>query len=296
MDLMDLSKLTNIIETNVCLKMKNCYRIPCVAKYYSEPKTPKQVSTLLSIINKYKTNHLILGGGYNLLLEDGIYDGLVIYPINLKLDKRKVGCSHSIDTYIKYCLDNNLVGLEVFSGIPGNLGGCVNMNIHYKNFTIDKFIEKVGIISLSGFKYIDIDDLSNKNIGIYVIWEIVFNLLEIPRTNIKNNIDERNTIISIRKSRYPDNLTCGCFFSNLNEKEGKYKSIGYYSDFLNLNTKIKNDNAYIWKKHGNMIVSNGKASQNDILEIAEFIKSEVEKFTKTKIMPECIIVKNKKQT
>ena len=39
-----------------------------------------------------------------------------------------------------YCLNNTILGLEEFSGIPGTVGGSVYINLHYFQFLLSQFL------------------------------------------------------------------------------------------------------------------------------------------------------------
>ena len=97
----------------------------------------------------------ILGEGANVLISDDGFDGLVIRP-QLKQIKRyafdetndlvEADAGIKFPELITWCLDNNLIGLEEFSGIPGTVGGSVFINIHYFEFLLSQFLVSATVI------------------------------------------------------------------------------------------------------------------------------------------------------
>ena len=271
------------------LKDLNCYKINCIARYYSPVKNIIEVQEALNFAKEKNLRIFILGGGWNILLQEGVFQGLVINPENNFRDGLTVGCSSSMDDYIKYVIDLGYANLEIFSGIPGSIGGCTFMNIHYLKAKINQFISEVTVITdtkVLKITFSEMMELKDK----FVIWQVKFNLEK--TNNIPQVKSTRYQILTHRANRYPDKLTCGCFFSNISYLEGKNKSIGYHAERLGLKEKFKQGDAKIYHKHGNMIVSNGKATSSQILDIANQIKLSIEADLKLKIFPECQIINN----
>ena len=77
------------------LKKLNCYKINCIARYYSIVNNIKETQDALNFAKDKKLRVFIIGGGWNILLQEGIFQGLVINPNNNFRDKLTVGCSCS---------------------------------------------------------------------------------------------------------------------------------------------------------------------------------------------------------
>ena len=59
----------------------------------------------------------------------------------------KAGAGVTMDALIQYCLANQILGLEEFSGIPGTVGGSVFINLHYFEFLLEQFVVSAEIIN-----------------------------------------------------------------------------------------------------------------------------------------------------
>ena len=139
----DKLPISNILRYNVPLADKNWFRTGGVAAYYAEPSNGDEFACALAFAQQEKLELFILGQGANVLISDEGYSGLVLKP-NLKeieisdFDEHHVlvhaGAGVQMPDLISYCLANNSVGLEEFSGIPGTVGGSVYINLHYFEF------------------------------------------------------------------------------------------------------------------------------------------------------------------
>src|SRR5204862_1253931 len=58
----------------------------------------------------------------------------------------KADAGATMPELIDYCLNNNLLGLEEFSGIPGTVGGSVYINLHYFEFLLAHFLVEAEIV------------------------------------------------------------------------------------------------------------------------------------------------------
>src|SRR5260221_13330379 len=123
---------------------------------------------------------------------------------------------------IDYCLDNNLIGLEEFSGIPGTVGGSVYINLHYFDFLLAQFLvsaeiihKKTGVIrsvnaQWFNFSYDD-SELQKKD---YFLVSATFKLTYATAVETAFARGRATEIIRHRAHRYPQSSTCGRFFRN----------------------------------------------------------------------------------
>jgi UDP-N-acetylmuramate dehydrogenase len=305
--------LEKLIKKNISLKDKNWFETGGVAEFFSEPTTENEIKILIDFALKNELKITILGSGANILINDEGVKGLVIKP-NLKnisiLDYKdndyklvKADSGVLIDNLINYSLDNNLIGLEEFSGIPGSVGGAIYINIHYFNFLIGDFLESAIVCDLFNGNIFEVDnnwfnfkyDNSKLVSKRYLLVSAIFKLKKC--TDLESSFAKGRSveIIRHRKSRYPYNGTCGCFFKNFEETEKnileingkKITSAGYYLDQVGVKGLLKVNNAGVSSKHANMIVNFGNATSNDILETAKTMKELVNKKFGLLLEPEC---------
>jgi len=125
------------IEKDVSLKDKNWFCTGGKAEFFCRPLTEDDFLEGLRFASTNNLSLTVLGEGANILISDEGISGLVIRPrINhLIIDKTKgiviAGAGICMRDVIDASIDQGLIGLEEFSGIPGTVGGSVYINIHF---------------------------------------------------------------------------------------------------------------------------------------------------------------------
>jgi UDP-N-acetylmuramate dehydrogenase len=252
-----------VITSNQNLKSYNTFGINAIAKYFT---TVDSISAIQNLIHstEYKNNqHLIIGGGSNLLLTKDI-DALVIKN-NLKgieiiketADQVWVKCAAGEvwHEFVMWCIEKNYAGLENLSLIPGCTGASPMQNIGAYGVEIkDTFFEleaidvNTGIIKLftksdcefgyreSVFKH----QFKNQ----FIITSVTFQLSKKPFFHIEYgaikqeldtmNITELNikaisqAVINIRSSKLPNPKeigNAGSFFKNPEVTASTYEKL-----------------------------------------------------------------------
>ncbi len=134
-----------LINQAVPLADKNWFQTGGHARYFSEPITPEAFQEVLSYGAAHKLPICLIGEGANILVSDEGYDGLVIRPQLTHIKRydydQEYACveAHagvSFAKLISWCLENNLLVLEEFSGIRVTVGVCVYINIIYFLFLL----------------------------------------------------------------------------------------------------------------------------------------------------------------
>src|SRR4030095_7596902 len=146
---------SQLIQTNIPLADKNWFGTGGAARFYCEPTTISEFQEAILYTNIHNLDIFILGQGANILISDNGFDGMVIRPSLTAIDVITVHDTFSLvkadagvtmPHLINYCLDNNLLGLEEFSGIPGTVGGSVYINLHYFEFLLANFLVSATVI------------------------------------------------------------------------------------------------------------------------------------------------------
>jgi len=242
------------------LKAYNTFSIEAVAKEFSVFNTPEELEEL--IIASGKHHFLVLGGGSNILLTKN-YDGYVlkneISGIDIvKEDEHhvyvKAGAGENWHSFVMFCIDRDLAGVENLSLIPGNVGASPMQNIgaygvelkdvfhdleayHIKNKKIVTFTH-----SDCRFGYRE-SVFKNKYKDQYVILNVTFRLDKVPHYNTSYGAIEEElkrlgkgvsiqtisqAVINIRSSKLPDPVkigNAGSFFKNPTIPEEKYDGL-----------------------------------------------------------------------
>jgi UDP-N-acetylmuramate dehydrogenase len=326
-----------LIQTNVPLADKNWFKTGGAARFYCEPTTTEQFQEAIMYATTHNLPIFMLGQGANILISDDGFDGLVIRPmlVNIRTtfsdDPSIHPPSHkaSEDTQgerrekvfvtadagvtmpdlIDYCLNNNLIGLEEFSGIPGTVGGSVYINLHYFNFLLASFLVSAEVINKKtgalqtvnaewfNFGYND-SQLHKKD---YFLVNATFKLKPATTEETAFAQGRKTEIIRHRAHRYPQVRTCGSFFRNFLPHEvtleidnKKIIFVAYYLDKIGIKGTLRCGDAIVSPQHANMIVNLGNATSTDIITLAQQMQQLVlDKFNIVP-QPECQLIGFKK--
>ena len=239
------------IQENISLKPYNTFGIDVQAAAFV---SVSDISEIKQVLNEQSTtNHLILGGGSNMLLTKK-FDGLVI-KIDLKGKQVikeegnyvyiKAAAGENWHEFVLWCLEHHYGGLENLSLIPGNVGTAPIQNIGAYGVELkDRFVRcealEIASSKLKTFTKVDCNFgyrnsvFKNQFKGKYIITSVVFKLsktehqlhtnygaisselarLQITQPTIQ---DVSRAVISIRQQKLPDPKVLGnsgSFFKN----------------------------------------------------------------------------------
>jgi UDP-N-acetylmuramate dehydrogenase len=293
----------SLITANQPLANKNWFGTGGPARFYSEPTTTAQFQEAILYANSHNLEIFILGQGANILISDDGFDGLVIRPqLNaitiLSNDGTtaliKADAGVTMPNLIDYCLNNNMLGLEEFSGIPGTVGGSVYINLHYFEFLLAHFLVEAEIVHKKNgtvhtvdaqwfnFGYND-STLHKKD---YFLVAATFKLQCATDEQAAFAKGRKTEIIRHRAHRYPQVRTCGSFFRNFFPDEvslvvdnKKIIFVAYYLDKIGVKGTLRSGDAIVSPQHANMIINLGAATSTDIITLARQMQKLVqEKF------------------
>lgn len=303
-----------IIQENIPLNNKSWFGTGGNAKFFAEPFDDQTFQQSLEFANKNNLDIFVLGEGANILINDDGFDGLVIRPqikdlhiTNLNDNESLVtaGAGVSFQNLINYCLNNNLIGLEEFSGIPGTVSGSVYINIHYFEFLLSQFLVSAKVVEKYTGELINVDKswfnfgyndstLQNKE---HFLVNATFKLKKVDSLMAAYSKGRSDEIIRHRVKRYPNKGTCGSFFRNFHEHEVSMESAGkkliyvaYYLDKVGIKGVLKVGNAIVSYQHANMLVNLGNATSTDIINLARAMQQLVQDQFNITPQPECQLI------
>lgn len=305
--------LPSFIATNIPLKDKNWFATGGNARYFYEPTTAHEFQQAVAFAHLQQIPLFVLGQGANILISDEGFDGLVIRPqlqeIKIFIQNGehfvKAGAGVTMPDLILFCLNNNLIGLEEFSGIPGTVGGSVYINLHYFQFLLAQFIVEATIIDRkSGLLHIVEPswfefgyNQSKLHDEKHYLVDATFKLTK--ATDIQTAFAQGRSIeiIRHRHSRYPSKNTCGSFFRNFFDHEVALTSngkkmiyIAYYLDKIGVKGQLQVGGAIVSYQHANMLVNQGNATSSDIIALARTMQEMVKNEYSIVPQPECRLI------
>jgi len=295
------------IQKDILLKNHTTFKIGGPAKYFLSTSDPEELKKAIEKCLSLDVKFYLLGGGSNVLINDKGFDGMIIaYKGDDYFEiKEENGFSYilvkaSIPLSSLVIQFNNYTGLEWAIGIPGTLGGAVNGNAGAFNESISDSIESVNVLIIDDKKIVNEifkkEDCefgyriskfkSNPNI---IILSVLLRLKKGKEEDIKEKI---KTNLEKRLAKQPKGFSAGSIFKNyfgkINEeiifndeelKKFNEKGIipaGILIDRCGLRGKIIG-NAKISEEHANFIINLGEATSDDVIELINLIKNEVQK-------------------
>lgn len=303
------------IAQNVPLADKNYFRTGGNAKFYCAPQTANQFAQALQFAREQNLETFVLGGGANILISDAGFNGLVIHPaltnITILNPQASInsdifvqaGAGVSIDNLIAYCLQNHILGLEEFSGIPGNIGGAVYINLHYYEFLLEQFLVSATLIHKTTGTIITVDtawfnfgyDQSKLQEKEYFVIDATFKLKKTDALGAAHAQGRSQEITRHRRKRYPYENTCGSFFRNFHPHEVAHTDkklifVAYYLDQLGVKGQLSVGGAIVSHQHANMIVNHKQGTSADILDLTLMMQDMVYEAYGMKPQPECQLI------
>ena len=271
---------------NYDLKNTNWFNIGGKAKVYFKPESLNELISFLKEFGKTE-KFFILGAGSNILINDGIFNGVVIKlgknfsNISLLPNQTIVAGSAVSDKKLsEFALENDISGLEFLSCIPGTIGGGLRMNSgcfkkEFKDILVSvQAIDRMGKVltipsSKIQFSYRG-NDLDKNLIFLSASFKGEF------KEKIK--IQEYMKIIKNKKDdTQPTKIkTGGSTFKNP-IKQTDQKVWELIKKSVPLDTKF--GDAEISKKHCNFFVNNNNATFEDMKKLIEFVKENVKSKT-----------------
>lgn len=245
-----------------------------------------------------RKNIFLLGNGTNTLIPDGKIDisfislkelkNITVEEVTENYDLVRVEAGLDLDELIKYMERNNYSGLENIAGIPGSVGGLVNMNGGSYGTEIFDCIEEVEVCKENGeiatyrksdltFKYRTTEIKENK-------WIVISALFKFRRGFDKECAEDK---YAQREAKHPLDLpNLGSTFKN---PEGTFAA-QLISDAGLKGYRV--GDAAVSPKHPNFITNLGNAKFSDVISVIEHVKEVVFENFGIKLETEIIIIKN----
>ncbi len=296
-----LKQLLNPFEENLDfehdLKKKNWFNIGGKSKVFFKPQSLKDLVEFLKIINNQE-KIFILGAGSNILIPDGIFDGVVIklgknfgniskHSENLII----AGSSASDKALSEFAMENSISGLEFLSCIPGSVGGGIKMNAGCFDKEFKDILVSVQAIDKKG----NMITIPKKNINFEYRKSNLSDDLVFLSATFKGQVGKFESIkkkmldLKDRKEKtQPTKIkTSGSTFKNPIDQTNK-KVWEIIKDSVPLDVNF--GDACISEKHCNFFINKGNATYKDMKNLIEFVSESVMKKTGIRLEKEIKIL------
>ncbi|MFC1512010.1 UDP-N-acetylmuramate dehydrogenase [Candidatus Latescibacterota bacterium] len=261
------------------------YRIGGIAREAYFPETTDECAELCRTFAALKTPHYILGGGSNVLVGDGYWDGAVILTGNLReyiISDASITSGAGLESskIAEIALQQGKTGLEFLHLLPGSIGGAVAGNARYDNTSVSDVLE--GIVACHpevGIRKFEPSAIrfAYKHTSIVTEGWFICEVTLRWRDGESGVIRERMREIERKRtdSRHFDYPSAGCIFKN---DHARNIQAGRLLDSLGLKGMRVGD-AEVAGFHANFIVNRGSATARDVLTLIERIESIVRERT-----------------
>lgn len=277
-------------KLNYSLKKHNSWHLPSIGKEVYIPESFDQIS---SIITQNKCFGLWLGLGSNILLPDVISEPVIL--LQKHINQIEVNAGHiyaqagvTCAKMAKKCIAEGFEDSIFFGGIPGTIGGALNMNAGAFGFETWEYVTYVDVIDLYG----KIHRLTPDQFSIsYRCTTSPFPLRFIGagfKFNKGSPIQAQNKLKSLIQKRNETQpigtFNCGSVFKNPYPKHAAQ---------LIEHCELKGytfDGAQVSQKHANFIINLGNATYQSIMHIINYVQEKVYEKTSIKLENEVIIL------
>lgn len=264
------------------------------ADFFVEVENQAALSQLLSFLSQHGMPACLLGNGSNVLISDFGVEGVVVHLVG---DFKRaewhdqgndswveVGAALAVTQLVREAARRGYGGLEFAEGIPGTVGGALVMNAGAYGSEFEKVVDLVQGMNGEGtpiqftreemkFSYRD----SHLPAGT-VVTRLRLHLDREESSRVSSKVRE---LVTKRKSSQPSGYpNSGSMFRN---PTGDYA--GRLVEAAGLKEK-QIGRAQISAKHGNFIVNLGGASAEDIRQLMELARAEVQAKFGVDLIPE----------
>lgn len=287
-----LKAITKTAKKRFSLTKYNSFNVATKAEYYV---APEDLPTLIEVITFARAESIpyhVLGGGTNVLFNDGIVPGITIHLCNFNaiglFGKSVVAQTGvQINDLTSFALEKELAGLEFAHGLPGTVGGATYMNARCYGSEFSEVISFVRFLDKDlVFRELASDEIAFEykktpfQTSESIIIEVVFSLhhgrkLDINTRMLDNYADRKNR----KQYLFP---SAGCAF--VNDRRFGMPS-GKIIDMLGLKGMMVGG-ARVARFHGNFIINYKNATARDIYLLIKKVQIAVKEKKGIMLVPE----------
>jgi UDP-N-acetylmuramate dehydrogenase len=243
-------------------------------------KKHDSIPDLMKLLDSNHLPHKFLGGGSNLLVQDGELPWLVLHlarsepGVMLEGNFVRVDAAADLGRTVTYCAKNDLGGMEGLIGVPGTVGGALRMNAGAYGMQIGTYVREVKLYRAAERK---LEILRGEQISFeyrhtsFAPDDMMLAVkLELPSKPFKEILQGIRICNEKRRASQPlGQKSAGCIFKN-----PPGASAGRMIDELGLKGLSAGD-ARVSDRHANFFVNVGHASCADMLSLIADVRERV---------------------
>jgi UDP-N-acetylmuramate dehydrogenase len=240
------------------------------------------IPDLLKLLDGEQIPHKFLGGGSNLLVQDGELPWVVLQlapsdpEVTLDGNFAEVDAAADLGRTVTYCAKNDLGGMEGLIGVPGTVGGALRMNAGAYGMQIGTYVREVKLYRAAkrNTEILRGDQISfeYRHTSFAPDDMMLAVKLELPSKPFKEILQGIRICNEKRRASQPlGQKSAGCIFKN-----PAGASAGRMIDELGLKGLSVGD-ARVSDRHANFFVNAGNASAADMLSLIADVRERVAK-------------------
>src|SRR6516225_2874170 len=240
----------------------------------------ESIPDLLRLLEASRIPHRFLGGGSNLLIDDGELPWVVLQlvppapDVVLEGNLAHIDAAADLGRTVTYCAKHDLGGMEGLIGVPGTVGGALRMNAGAYGMQIGSYVRAVRVYRARERK---IEILRGDQISFeyrhtsFAPDDMMLAVtLELPSKPYKEILQGIRICNEKRRSSQPlGQKIAGCIFKN-----PPGASAGRMIDALGLKGLSAGD-ARVSDRHANFFVNAGNATARDMLGLMAEVRGRV---------------------
>lgn len=277
------------------------------ARWLLEPSTPAELGAAIRAARERGFEPRILGGGANLIVDEGTFEGVVVATDRIKRlfrvrdarpgelaegyepdariapAAREEGlrfvawCGTSLPKLVSSAAELGWSGVEGLAGVPGNIGGGVAMNAGGKWGEMWDVVERVLVVDERG-ELVELPRAEcapryrNGGLDQKIVAAAVLAL----RLDEVAAVKDRGRTFLLEKNRAQPVTawSAGCVFKNPPKEASDGRSAGKLVEDCGLKGRVIGD-AIVSPLHGNFIVNRGNAVARDVFALIDLVRSTV---------------------
>ncbi|PYV26605.1 MAG: hypothetical protein DMG27_06245 [Acidobacteria bacterium] len=227
------------IRDHELLKPYTTFKIGGPARHFALIKSPDDLSEAIEFAKAEREHILVLGGGSNVLISDGGFNGLVVHPVHQGITlvredadtvTLRINAAETWDNVVEHAVAHGWWGIENLSHIPGQAGAALVQNIGAYGQQIGDVLECAEVMDLrtGEVRTLGIEDCQlayRKSVfntsarGRFFILGLTLKLSKLERPNLQytdvrayfdsreigrpTQLDIRKAIVAIRDRKFP---------------------------------------------------------------------------------------------
>jgi UDP-N-acetylmuramate dehydrogenase len=255
------------------------------------------IPDVMRVLADEQIRHRFLGGGTNVLIEDGEQPWIVLHlPVakpGMRVEGKFVYLDASADLggAVTFCAKNDLGGMEGLIGVPGSVGGALRMNAGAYGTQIGPHVREVELYRASAGKF---ETLRGSEIRFdyrhtsFAPDDVMLRAkLELPSKPYKEILAGIRVCNEKRRASQPlSQKSAGCIFKN-----PPGGSAGRMIDELGLKGHRVGD-AMVSDRHANFFVNVASATSGDMLKLIDDVRERVRAAYGVELENEVIVWRN----